>query len=124
MAHQSAYVDAEMHHRICKKMAQLTRVIHNMNTRNIQNAVLLKDVVKDYEHEIDRIANDCNALLTKAKMIAEKQSRNDDVKDKVKKIEADIDSEKRKAKKEFEMLKSKVDDRDKKASGDLEVGNR
>lgn len=105
-------------------MAQLTRVIHNMNTRNIQNAVLLKDVVKDYEHEIDRITNDCNALLTKAKMIAEKQSRNDDVKDKVKKIEADIESEKRKAKKEFEMLKSKVDDRDKKASGDLEVGNR
>lgn len=105
-------------------MAQLTRVIHNMNTRNIQNAVLLKDVVKDYEHEIDRVTNDCNALLTKAKMIAEKQSRNDDVKEKVKKLESDIEGEKRKAKKEFDMLKAKVEEREKKSSSDLEVGTR
>jgi predicted proteasome-type protease len=121
MEQGSAYKDAEMHHRICKKMAQLTRVIHNMNTRNVQNAVLLKDVVRDYEAEVDRVVADCNGLLAKAKAVAEKNARQDELKDKLKKVEADLDAEKKKARKEFEALKAKVEDREKKGNSELEV---
>lgn len=121
MEQGSAYKDGEMHHRICKKMAQLTRVIHNMNTRNVQNAVLLKDVVKDYEAEIDRCVADCNGLLAKAKAVAEKNAKQEDVKEKVKKVEAELEAEKKRAKKEFEALKARVEEREKKGNSELEV---
>lgn len=121
MEQGSAYRDGEMHHRICKKMAQLTRVIHSMNTRNVQNAVLLKDVVRDYEAEVDRVVAECNGLLAKAKAMAEKNAKQDDLRDKVKKAEADLEAEKKKARKEFETLKARVEEREKKGNSDLEV---
>ena len=117
----SPYLDADMHHKICKKMAQLTRVIHKMNMINEQNEVLLNETVKDYENEIERIVTECNGLLVKTKALAEKSSKADEIKDKVKKLEADIETEKKRSKRDFDALKAKVEERDKKAAGDLEV---
>ena len=114
-------LDGEMLHKICKKMAQLTRVIHNMNTRNEQNKVLLKETVREYETEIDRVVNECNALVKKANASAEKNNKAEEAKDKVKKLEADLETEKKKCRKEFEALKVRVEEREKKSATDLEV---
>ena len=118
----SPYLDADMHHKICKKMAQLTRVIHEMNSQNLQCNLMLKDTIKEYENEIDRVVTECNALITKTKQAAEKNAKKEDIKDKIKKLESDLDAEKKKSKKEFEALKAKVEDRERKGASDTEVG--
>lgn len=43
----------ELHHRMCKKVAQLTKVIFFLNTKNDEYESNLKSVVMAYEHEMD-----------------------------------------------------------------------
>lgn len=117
----SPYLDPDMHHKICKKMAQLTRVIHNMNTRNVQNNILMKETIRDYENEIDRIVTECNSIILKTKALYEKNNKADEAKDRVRKLESDLAEDKKKCRKEFEALKLKVEEREKKSAGDMEV---
>lgn len=117
----SPYIDPEMHHKICKKMAQLTRVIHKMNTKNIENGVLVKDMVQSYEMELDRVVNECNSIVSQVKTQADKHSKAEEVKEKVRRIENQLEDDKRRTRKEFEQLKTRVEEREKKSSSDLEV---
>jgi hypothetical protein len=43
----------ELHHKMCKKVAQLTRVIFYLNTKNDEYESNLKAVVNAYENELD-----------------------------------------------------------------------
>lgn len=44
---------AELHHKMCKKVAQLTRVIFYLNTKNDDYENNIKAVVNAYENELD-----------------------------------------------------------------------
>ena len=44
---------AELHHKMCKKVAQLTKVIFYLNTKNDEYESNLKAVVNAYESELD-----------------------------------------------------------------------
>jgi hypothetical protein len=44
---------SELHLKMCKKVAQLTRVIFYLNTKNDDYENNLKSVVHAYEHELD-----------------------------------------------------------------------
>lgn len=44
---------SELHLKMCKKVAQLTRVIFYLNTKNDDYENNLKAVVNAYEHELD-----------------------------------------------------------------------
>ncbi len=44
---------AELHHKMCKKVAQLTKVIFYLNTKNDEYESNLKSVVNAYESELD-----------------------------------------------------------------------
>lgn len=57
----------ELHKKICKKMAQLTRVIYQMNTRNDENDLTLKQFISAYEKEMDDIVDESNKIITKYK---------------------------------------------------------
>lgn len=43
----------ELHHKMCKKVAQLTKVIFYLNTKNDEYESNLKSVVNAYESELD-----------------------------------------------------------------------
>lgn len=50
----------ELHHKMCKKVAQLTKVIFYLNTKNDEYESNLKAVVNAYESELDNTVKEVN----------------------------------------------------------------
>jgi hypothetical protein len=117
----SGYSDPELHKKICKKMAQLTRVIYQMNTRNDENDLTLKQFITAYEKEMDTLVEEANAVIGKFKVQLEKSNKQDELEATVQKISDQVQKDKDSAKREFGSLKQKVDEREKKMSHDYEV---
>ncbi|CAJ1431095.1 unnamed protein product [Effrenium voratum] len=55
----------EIHHKMSKKVAQLTKVIFHLNTRNDEADQHLVAVTQAYETEVQQILKDANAKLRK-----------------------------------------------------------
>lgn len=117
----SSYNDPDLHKKICKKMAQQTRVIYQMNTRNDENDLTQKQFVNAYEREMDQIVEDCNDIITQYKTQLERSNKQDEQEQEIKKISDRVQKEKDASKKEFTQLKNKVEEREKKISQDYEV---
>lgn len=118
----SVYNDPEMHHKICKKMAQLTRVIYQMNTRNDENDFVTKTRIQAYEDELTRVVQECNTIIAKYKSELENNNQKEEIKKKLRKLEDKVMVDKEQSRKEYMNLKGKFDDREKKISADFEVG--
>lgn len=117
----SGYTDPELHKKICKKMAQLTRVIYQMNTRNDENDLTLKQFIAAYEKEMDLLVDESNNIISKYKIQLEKSNKQDELEQEIKKITDEVTRQKDISKKEFNNLKNKVEDREKKLSQDYET---
>jgi len=117
----SGYTDPELHKKICKKMAQLTRVIYQMNTRNDENDLTLKQFIAAYEKEMDLLVDESNNIISKYKIQLEKSNKQDELELEIKKITDEVTRQKDISKKEFNNLKNKVEDREKKLSQDYET---
>lgn len=61
MAQPDAFPD--LHHKMSKKIAQLTKVIYHLNTKNDMHDAELQGVQDMYESEIDEIIRDAHAKL-------------------------------------------------------------
>jgi len=58
--------DAELHSKLCKKVAQLTKVIYHLNTRNEDSEGRLQLLQDDYEAEIENLLQDASAKVAAA----------------------------------------------------------
>lgn len=47
----------DLHHKMSKKIAQLTRVIFYLNSKNDENDHNIKNIVKCYENEMDKMVD-------------------------------------------------------------------
>ena len=56
---------AEIHFKLCKKVAQLTRVIFQLNTRNEETEVLIKSASEHSEKQVERVVQIANLKLAK-----------------------------------------------------------
>lgn len=54
----------ELHHKMCKKVAQLTKVIFYLNTKNDEYESNLRAVVNAYEQELDSVIKEVRSNLT------------------------------------------------------------
>ena len=45
----------DFHHKMSKKIAQLTKVIYNLNTKNDDHEFQLKSLADTYENEIEEV---------------------------------------------------------------------
>eukprot|EP00397_Hematodinium_sp_SG-2012_P002485 GEMP01002492.1.p1 GENE.GEMP01002492.1~~GEMP01002492.1.p1 ORF type:complete len:1041 (+),score=304.97 GEMP01002492.1:325-3447(+) len=61
----------EVFHKMSKKIAQLTKVIFHLNTKNDENELHIKAVTNAYEQEVDAIVRDANARVQQAREAAE-----------------------------------------------------
>ena len=57
----------ELHSKLCKKVAQLTKVIYHLNTRNEDNDAKLQQMQADYEAEIASLLEESTAKINAAK---------------------------------------------------------
>lgn len=66
----------DFHHKMSKKIAQLTKVIHHLNTKNDDHEFQLQSLVDTYESEIEEILRDTSKKINYFKNLIE-QKRND-----------------------------------------------
>ena len=62
----------DMHHKMSKKIAQLTKVIYHLNTINENNATEVEALKSVHDNEIQQIIHDASAKIKKMSEAVEK----------------------------------------------------
>jgi len=57
----------DFHHKMSKKVAQLTKVIFHLNTKNDEYEYNIKSIVNSYEQEMEQLIKEANIAITKYK---------------------------------------------------------
>jgi hypothetical protein len=78
---------SEIHNRMSKKIAQLTKVIYHLHTKNEENKSYSHALTKAHDKEIENILKDANRIVGKYKSAMEKQKDQADLKAKFRELE-------------------------------------
>eukprot|EP00759_Apiculatamorpha_spiralis_P056099 PhF_6_TR7959/c1_g1_i2/m.12055 len=96
----------DTHHKMSKKIAQLTKVIYLLNTRNDESEAMLKSVVDQYEAEIAEVVSDAkNKMYQLSKISEEKSIQVRSVKEALAALSQQKESEQADAVRRFEQFK-------------------
>ena len=57
----------ETHHKMSKKIAQLTKVIFHLHSKNEENQAMHTSIQNAYEKEIETLLNSANGVISKQK---------------------------------------------------------
>ena len=60
-------VPKDVHHKMSKKVAQLTKVIFHLHSKNEENSQYQSALVSAYEREIDTILSQANTMINRQK---------------------------------------------------------
>lgn len=101
----AAGVSEETHHKMSKKIAQLTKVIFQLHSKNEENQFQMTALSNTHEKEMEIILKQANDIITKQKDEISKARENNDLKAKIKQLEQDHLKERRDSQKEFEVYK-------------------
>lgn len=82
-----ATISEETHHKMSKKIAQLTKVIFHLHSKNEENAVYQTALTNAYEKELEQILKDANGLIDNQKDALEKAREGNNLKLKIKDLE-------------------------------------
>lgn len=104
----------DLHHKMSKKIAQLTRVIFHLNTKNDEYEYNLKAIVSAYETELDNLVREANNSLLKYKETIMKMQKNEEMETQMKNLQDKIDIEKSKSITEFINYKKLMEERESK----------
>ncbi|KAJ3221929.1 hypothetical protein HK099_002962 [Clydaea vesicula] len=63
-------ISSETSYKMCKKIAQLTKVVYYLNTKNEDHSTEIKSLISAYEDEINNIYADGNSKIEEANQIA------------------------------------------------------
>ncbi len=65
----------QLHHKMSKKVAQLTKVIYLLNTRNDENEWEMQRVEEAYEKELDACVKECQQKVERFKKVRQELQR-------------------------------------------------
>ncbi|KAG2388100.1 hypothetical protein C9374_000950 [Naegleria lovaniensis] len=102
----------DFHHKMSKKIAQLTKVIYHLNTKNDDHEFQLNSLADAYESEIEDIIRDTTAKLAMFREQIEKKNNDTKITDIVKTLTSKHNQERQKAMDEFEEFKRKAKERE------------
>jgi hypothetical protein len=77
----------DVHHKMSKKIAQLTKVIFHLHSKNEENSAVQSSLAGAYEKEIETILRDANSIVSKQKEALEKARDAQNVKQAMREIE-------------------------------------
>ena len=77
MSSEHAFPD--LHHKMSKKIAQLTKVIYFLNTKNDDNEFKIKHLVGHYDNEIEEIVREASEKIANFRDMFEKQNKKESV---------------------------------------------
>lgn len=88
-----------------KKIAQLTKVIFHLHSKNEENSIYQTSVGDTHEKEMEIILKEANEIINKQKSEILKAKDNNKVGDKIKSLENQHIKERQDTQKEFEVYK-------------------
>ena len=98
----------ELHSKLCKKVAQLTKVIYHLNTRNEDSEGRLQLLQDDYEAEIESLLQDASAKVTAASEEGGGKAAAAAIAEKVATLEKSYAAEKKKSLEQLESYKAQL----------------
>ena len=110
--------ESEVYERMCKKIAQLTRVIFILNTKNDENESLIESFVETYEKEIENITKEANFVISNMKKAINQIKDNSNVDEKVKEITRKFEDTCLAYSNDYDRYKKEIMNREKKITDD------
>jgi hypothetical protein len=98
----------DSHHKMSKKIAQLTKVIFHLHTRNEENEEYQNSFTKAYENELNNVVSKANQIIHTQKSQLDKLRDQNDMKDKLKQLTIKYEAEKKDSQITYEQFKTEV----------------
>ena len=87
MATTAAQPSKDVHHKMSKKIAQLTKVIFHLHSKNEENVQYQNSLTGAYEKEIEIILKEANSIISRQKEALEKARDQAGIKAMIKDVE-------------------------------------
>ena len=101
-------MNEETHHKMSKKIAQLTKVIFHLHSKNEENVTMQTAVQNAYEKEIETLLNSANGVITKQKDALTRAQEGEAWKQKIKALENEHLEDKRESQTQFQEYKKRL----------------
>ncbi len=102
----------ETHHKMSKKIAQLTKVIFHLHSKNEENQGFSTALTNAYEKEIETILTSANGIVSKQKDALDKAKSMNNYADQIKQQQETHEREKRESQEAFESFRVSVKDKE------------
>ena len=102
----AAGMNEETHHKMSKKIAQLTKVIFHLHSKNEENSAMHTSIQNAYEKEIETLLNSSNSIISKQRDVITKAQEGDAWKAKIRDLENQHIKEKEDSQRQFEQYKT------------------
>ena len=99
---------SDVHHKMSKKIAQLTKVIFHLHTKNEENQSFNGALTTAFDREVETIVKEANSIISKQRETIEKQKSMSNAADLVRSLQDKHDDEKRATQREFDEYKRKI----------------
>jgi undecaprenyl pyrophosphate synthase len=80
-------VSEETHHKMSKKIAQLTKVIFHLHSKNEEHLQFSTSLTNTHEKEMEIILKEANEIISKQKSDLSKAKENNKLAEKIKELE-------------------------------------
>jgi len=110
----------DLHHKMSKKIAMLTKVIYHLNTKNEDHQLELDVITSNHQFEKEQILRDASNRISQFKKIMEDQQASVNQEAKLEKLQKKHDLEKQQAMLELQALKKKMMDKENSISSDYQ----
>lgn len=80
-------ISKDVHHKMSKKIAQLTKVIFHLHSKNEENGQFQASLTGAYEKEIETILREANTVVSRQKEALEKAREQANVKAMIREVE-------------------------------------
>lgn len=105
-------VSEETHHKMSKKIAQLTKVIFHLHSKNEEHLQFSTSLTNTHEKEMEIILKEANEIISKQKSEILKSKENNKLADKIKQLESDHLRERKDSQKEFDVYKQTISEKE------------
>ena len=101
-------MNEEVHHKMSKKIAQLTKVIFHLHSKNEENNSMQTAIQNAYEKEIETLLSNANGVISRQKDAISRAQEGDNWKAKIKALEAQHIEEKKESLDQFQEYKKRL----------------
>ncbi len=110
----------DLHHKMSKKIAQLTKVIYHLNTKNEDNQSMIEAVQQQHQVELDMVAKEALSRMASTKELAEMKQKMMATATQMEKLQKKHGDEKLKTINDFEKFKQLAKEQEEKYTSEFE----